>query len=153
MDVLRQGWSFLSSSPHLSWDFVWLELMWYSCMLSSLLWIHMSNLFHQLFWTSLWSQKFEIGAQFRDNHSAASCSLYICQLWVSVLITICCIKKPLCWEFRDALIYGCNLVIRSNCNLFSIVIRLSPMACGLSSHIFIGLIPMSGIDSILWSKP
>lgn len=54
-------------------------------------------------------QKFDIAVLFRDECSAASCSLHVGQLWVSILIIIFCIKKLLLWQLWDPLIYEYNI--------------------------------------------
>ena len=56
-------------------------------------------------------QRFNIGVLSRDVHSTVSYSLCFGQLWLSVLIAICCMRKLCWWELRDLLIFSLPTVL------------------------------------------
>lgn len=53
----------------------------------------------------LWGKGFNEIVPFRTEDSKVSCSLYIVQLWVSVLVPLYCKKKVLWWQLTEPLIH------------------------------------------------
>lgn len=93
-----------------------------------------------------WEEGYGTDVLFRVEH--------LDQLWVSVLITVCCKQKLLWWGLRDDITGGYNQVFRDARSVWQYNNRrFFPRAYGLPSHRLLALLTVSGMRSILWSGP
>lgn len=85
-----------------------------------------------------------IDISFRSEHSPFSYYLHFDQLWVSVLITVCCKTMLLWWRPNDKSLGAGQL----KCSFSSKRSRCSPRACVLSSLRLLAPIMVPGVGSL-----